>query len=149
MIHLPTIRTSKQPTMSASNTTEINSENLFTNEEYDDNTFIDEYEEYLPNTRGTGSVSRKGTKADSEIAFNQKMRRLEKNQERAAKESTNRGGKTKMRQQARKRFILEENSDSSALGAEEVPIYVKADRVILQRLKRKPGHRGRGSTARI
>jgi len=126
-------------------------ENVFTNEEYDDNTFIDDYEEYLPITRGTGggSLSRKGTKADSEIAFNQKMRKLEKHQERVAKESTNRGGKTKMRQQARKRFILEENTDSCASGAEEVPNYVKADRVILQRLKRKPGHRGRGSTARF
>ena len=149
MIPFPTIKSSKQPNMSVSNTTEIKTENLFTNEEYDDNTFIDEYEEYLPIARGVGSVSRKGTKADSEIAFNQKMRRLEKNQERAAKESTNRGGKTKMRQQARKRFILEENTDSSASGAEEVPNSVKADRVILERFKRKPGHRGRGSTARF
>jgi len=129
----------------------VSTENVFTNEEYDDNTFVDEYEEYLPITRGTGrSVSRKGTKADSEIAFNQKMRRLEKNQERAAKESTNRGGKTKMRQQARKRFILEDQYEPPV--AEEVIISVSGSntgRVVLQRLKRKPGHRGRGSTARF
>ena len=88
--------------------------------------------------------------SDQERVMTKKLTQLKKEHERAARESLNRGGKTKLRREARTKNILKvDERIQETEEREEVPLLgVKQHRVVLKRFKRKPGHRGTGSTER-
>ena len=94
-------------------------------------------------------------RSDEERVMTKKITHLKKEQDRASRDSTNHGSKTKLREEAKKKIVLE---DDSLVESEDSEIKrpdqnkrqgVKTERVILKRLKRKPGHRGTGSTERF
>lgn len=97
--------------------------------------------------------------SDQEKVLNKKMKQLKKQQDRAEKDSKNRGSKLNLRQQARRNSILEEYKYPEQEEEEQEKYYEKIvkesipvsekKRVLLKRHKRKPGHRDNYSTVRF
>ena len=89
---------------------------------------------------------------NEEKGVNKKVKQLKKQQDRANRESKNNGGKTKNRIEAHRRFILEDENIKESIIDEKEETYVSNlndKRVVLRRLKRKPGHRDGSSTTRF
>jgi len=100
--------------------------------------------------------------SDEDRVLNKKMKQLKKEQDRAARDSKNRGGKLNLRQQARRNSFLEEKQEEQEnkeqeeqtekyyknIHKESIPVLEKK-RVLLKRHKRKPGHRDNYSTVRF
>ena len=91
---------------------------------------------------------------EQERSNNKKLTQLKKQQERASRESSNRGGKTKLREEARTRIILEESdgeqAETDTREQESISnIGVKSKRIVLKRIKRKQGHRDDACTTRF